>query len=159
MQSHTNIHTHKQNNPLRNYHTQFLSHTYIHTHTFSLSLFWQFCVSAKTTGTVDISLWLRFHSLWSQPCCFASLKGHRCCLSKSQQKHTVRCFVCVYVWCTHTHSDQKRRNICVFNLWDLKIRVVSQIKSIFSRLNQPICVNSRCTCLFVHWLIPLLLIV
>ena len=115
-------HTYAPISPLQNYHTHARTHTHTHTHTLSLSLslFWQFCVSAKTTGTVDISLWLRFHSLWSQPCCLASLKGHRCCLSKSQQKHTMQCSVCVCVCVrerdTHTHRKKKRYKVCVFNL-------------------------------------------
>lgn len=85
----THTHTHTCTQARAHLHAQY-------THT--LSLFWQFCVSAKTTGTVDISLWLRFHSLWSQPCCLAFLKGHCCCLSKSQQKHTMQCYVCVRVY-------------------------------------------------------------
>lgn len=108
-------------------HTHARRHAGTRTHnTHTLPLFWQFCVSAKTTGTVDISLWLRFHSLWSQPCCLAFLKGHCCCLSKSQQKHTMQCYVCVRVCAGTSVKVCVRENgkvcvyVCVRLTWILK---------------------------------------
>lgn len=150
-------HWHKEHPPptARLTHTHTVTHSLTHANSFFLSLFWQFCVSVKTTGTVDISLWLRFHSLWSQPCCLASLKGHCCCLSKSQQKHTTRCSLCVRVCVWDKQINWERGKVCVFNLKDCKTRAVSQIISILSRPNHGavcVCASSRCD-FFLVWLV------
>lgn len=107
--------------------TQALEINYTEPHritlTHTLFLILQFCVSAKTTGTVDISLWLRFNSLWSQPCYLASLKGHCCCLSKFQQKHTMHCSVCerMCVFVREREGEREKtlnelKSVCVTNM-------------------------------------------